>query len=72
MSIVLAHRLRGCHALLELALGEERSRLQPDERMLATIKKKKLALKDRLMLLDHIRTSTASRRTPGSGAQRRR
>jgi len=60
MSIVLAHRLKGCHALLELALRDERARLRPDERTLATIKKKKLVIKDKLMLFDGGRTTSSS------------
>jgi hypothetical protein len=60
MSIVLAHRLKGCHALLEMALRDERARLRPDEKTLATIKKKKLVIKDRLMLFDDRRTSSSS------------
>jgi len=48
MSVVLARRLRGYHALLEMALKDERSRARPDDRALAGIKKKKLAIKDRL------------------------
>ncbi|PZO40139.1 MAG: hypothetical protein DCE92_03025 [Alphaproteobacteria bacterium] len=60
MSIVLAHRLKGCHALLELALRDERARLRPDERTLATIKKKKLVIKDKLMLFDDGRTTSSS------------
>jgi len=48
MTTVLVHRLRGHHALLEMALEEERSRAMPDDRRLAGIKKKKLAIKDRL------------------------
>ena len=48
MTIVLARRRRGHHALLEMALKEERSRAMPDDRTLAGIKKKKLAIKDRL------------------------
>ncbi len=38
MSIVLARRLRGFHALLEMALRDERARLQPDDRAVASIK----------------------------------
>lgn len=52
MTIVLAHRLRGFHALLEMALRDERARARPDERTVATIKKKKLAIKDRLAVFD--------------------
>jgi hypothetical protein len=60
MSIVLEHLLKGCHALLELALRDERARLRPNDRTLATIKKKKLAIKDKLRLFDDRRTSSAS------------
>ncbi|MFN3669826.1 MAG: DUF465 domain-containing protein [Brevundimonas sp.] len=49
MSIVLARRLRGFHALLEMALRDERARPRPDDRAVASIKKKKLAIRDRLM-----------------------
>lgn len=59
MSIVQEHRLKGCHALLELALRDERARLRPDDRTLATIKKK-LAIKDRLRFFDDRRTSSPS------------
>lgn len=52
MSIVLARRLRGVHALLETALRDERARPRPDERAIAGIKKKKLAIKDRLSGFD--------------------
>lgn len=52
MSIVLARRLRGVHALLETALRDERSRLRPDDRAIAGIKKRKLAIKDRLSVFD--------------------
>ncbi|WP_439476981.1 DUF465 domain-containing protein [Brevundimonas sp.] len=52
MTIVLARRLRGHHALLEMALKDERSRARPDDRTLAGIKKKKLAIKDRLSVFD--------------------
>lgn len=52
MSIVLARRLRGFHAVLEMALRDERARPRPDERTLAGIKKKKLAVKDRLAVVD--------------------
>ena len=51
-TIVLARRLRGHHALLEIALKEERSRARPDARTLAGIKKRKLAIKDRLSAVD--------------------
>lgn len=52
MSIVLARRLQGLHALLELALRDEQARKRPDARALASIKKKKLAIKDRLAVFD--------------------
>lgn len=52
MSIVLARRLRGRHVLLETALREERARPHPDDRTVARIKKKKLAIKDRLAFFD--------------------
>ena len=52
MTIVLAHRLRGFHALLEMALRDERARPLPDDRSIAGIKKKKLAIKDRLAVFD--------------------
>ena len=52
MSVVLAHRLKGCHALLELALRDERARLRPDERTITSIKKRKLVIKDRLTAFD--------------------
>jgi hypothetical protein len=48
MSIVLVRRLRGFHALLEMALSDERARVRPDDRELAWIKKKKRIIKDRL------------------------
>ncbi|MDZ4110162.1 MAG: YdcH family protein [Brevundimonas sp.] len=52
MTVALARRLRGHHALLEMALKDERSRTMPDDRTLAGIKKKKLAIKDRLSVFD--------------------
>lgn len=60
MSIVLAHRLRGFHVLLELALREERARPSPDDRTLAGIKKKKLAIKDRLAAFEGRAVPSAS------------
>lgn len=48
MSIVLARRLQGFHVLLEMALRNERARPGPDDRTVTNIKKKKLAIKDRL------------------------
>ena len=61
MTIVLAHRLRGFHALLEMALSDERARPLPDDRSIAGIKKKKLAIKDRLAVFDGRRMPSASR-----------
>lgn len=52
MSIVLVHRLRGYHSLLEMALKQERSRPGPDDQTLTEIRKKKLKIKDRLAGLD--------------------
>lgn len=52
MSIVLAHRLRGFHSLLEMALRDERGRPRPDDSTVASIKKKKLVIKDRLAVFD--------------------
>lgn len=52
MSVVLVRRLKGLHALLEMALKDERSRPRPGERTLAGIKKKKLAIKDRLAAVE--------------------
>lgn len=60
MSIVLAHRLRGFHALLEMALRDERARPRPDDRTVAGIKKKKLAIKDRLTGIAGRQSSSAS------------
>jgi hypothetical protein len=61
MTIVLAHRMRGFHALLEMALRDERARPRPDDRTIAGIKKKKLAIKDQLEGLAGGRTSSAAR-----------
>ena len=61
MTIVLAHRLRGLHALLEMALRDERARPLPDDRSIAGIKKKKLAIKDRLAVFDGRQMPSASR-----------
>jgi hypothetical protein len=61
MSIVLANRLRGFHSLLEMALKDERSRPRPDDRTVAGIKKKKLAIKDRLAGFDGLQPPPASR-----------
>ena len=60
MSIVLAHRLRGFHALLEMALRDERARPRPDARTVAGIKKRKLAIKDRLAVFDSRQMSSVS------------
>lgn len=48
MSVVTVRRLKGFHALLEMALKDERSRPWPDDRAVAGIKKRKLAIRDRL------------------------
>ena len=61
MSNVLAHRLRGFHALLEMALKDERARPRPDARTVAGIKKKKLAIKDRLAVFNGRQAPPASR-----------
>ena len=61
MSIVLARRLRGFHALLEMALRDERARLQPDDRAVTSIKKKKLAIRDRLVAFDDRQNPSTSR-----------
>jgi len=75
MSIVLARRLRGFHALLEMALRDERTRPQPDEmalrdertrpqpddRAVASIKKKKLAIRDRLVAFNDRQGRSTSR-----------
>lgn len=61
MSTVLARRLRGLHTLLEMALRDERSRPSPDDRTVARIKKKKLAVKDRLAVFEGRPAPTASR-----------
>ena len=60
MSIVLARRWRGFHALLEMALRDERARPRPDDLTVASIKKKKLVLKDRLAGFEGPQTSSAS------------
>lgn len=60
MSIVLAHRLRGFHALLEMALRDERARPRPGDRTLAGIKNKKLAIKGRLAVFDDRQMPSAS------------
>lgn len=59
MSIVLAHRLRGFHSLLEMALRDERARPRPDDRTVASIKKK-LVIKDRLAVFDGRQMPSAS------------
>jgi len=61
MTTVLARRLQGLHALLEMALRDERSRPSPDDRTVARIKKKKLAVKDRLAVFDSHPTPSALR-----------
>ena len=61
MSIVFARRLRGFHALLEMALSDERSRPRPDDRTVAGIKKRKLVIKDRLASVDGGESASASR-----------
>ena len=72
MTTVLVHRLRGHHALLEIALEEERSRAMPDDRRLAGIKKKKLAIKDRLTAFVGASAAGPSLLPPNSAAFRRR
>nr|WP_262422223.1 YdcH family protein [Brevundimonas denitrificans] len=47
--------------MLEMALRDERSRPSPDDRTVARIKKKKLAVKDQLAVFDAHPTSSASR-----------
>ena len=59
MSIVLERRLRGVHALLEMALRDERSRPRPSDLVVAGIKKKKLSIKDQLLALDRRIRATA-------------
>lgn len=61
MSIILVHRLKGYHSLLEMALNDERARLRPDDRTVAGLKKKKLIIKDRLAAVEGVRTSSLSR-----------
>jgi len=61
MSIVLARRLQGLHALLETALRDERARPRPDDRTVAGINKKKLAIKDRLTVFDGRQIAAGSR-----------
>lgn len=60
MSIVLARRLRGFHALLEMALKDERAQPRPDDRTVAGIKKRKLVIKDRLAIFDRRQMPSAS------------
>lgn len=50
--MVLTRRLQGWHALLEMSLRDERARPRPDDQAVAAIKKKKLAVKDRLAGVD--------------------
>lgn len=52
MSVVMVRRLQGLHALLEMALRDERSRPRPDARAVAGLKKKKLAVRDQLAAFD--------------------
>ncbi len=52
MSIKFERRLRGMHAVLERALKDERSRPRPSDHVIATLKKKKLSIKDRLLSLN--------------------
>ena len=61
MSNVLAHRLRGVPALRAMARTDERARPRPDARTVAGIKKKKLAIKDRLAVFDGHQAPPASR-----------
>jgi len=61
MSIVLVRRLQGFHTLLETALRDERARPRPDDRTSASIKKKKLAVKDRLAFFGDPPMPSASR-----------
>lgn len=60
MSIVLARRLRGFHALLEMALRDERARPLPDDRAVASIKKKKLVIRDQLVAFDDRQSPSTS------------
>ncbi|MBJ7447226.1 MAG: YdcH family protein [Brevundimonas sp.] len=59
MSIVMKRRLRGFHALLDMALRDERSRPRPSDFLVADIKKKKLSIKDQLVSLDRRTHATA-------------
>ena len=59
MSMVLARRLRGFYPLLEMALRDERARPHPDDRILAGLKKKKLAIQDQLARFGGDRTSAS-------------
>lgn len=61
MSVVLARRLQGFHSLLEMALQDERARPRPDDCTVVGIKKKKLAIKDRLTVFDGHHMPPASR-----------
>ena len=64
MSIVLARRLLAFHVLLEMALKDERARPRPDDRTVATIKKKKLAVMDRLVVFDGRQAQSGSHQRP--------
>ncbi len=55
MSYSPVERLQIRHALLEVALAEERSRPRPSDPMIARIKKKKLQVRDRLEALREAR-----------------
>lgn len=48
MTLAIVQRLRGLHALLEMALADERARRRPSDQVLSRIKKKKLQIRDRL------------------------
>lgn len=56
MSYSIIQRLQTRHALLEMALVEERSRPRPSDPLLARIKKKKLQIRDRLEALRDARS----------------
>ena len=51
MTHLSTYRLEGLHALLEGALAQERARSRPDDRTLAIVRKRKLAIKNRLTRL---------------------
>lgn len=55
MSYSPVERLQIRHALLEVALAEERSRPRPSDPMISRIKKKKLQVRDRLEALRETR-----------------